>query len=330
MAANDTERAPSRVNRILGYATTATTAVLTALFIQKSDGNSAVETVFLLGAAAAGAFLVAATFASHVYLSDPQPHRLSWYLSKRPLAVVGGLVGVVLVVVSMARIDREDSDYSQPPLPHREDALGSRRMSTEIVADGESVTLRNLLVSDNLQAVRVVVSVVNTSKAPVVLSRASWTNAGPPLSDSCERAGQRYELDDDVNVDVTGKAHAELQAIEGPLAGFPVRANGVHHERCNGSQPGTHLEFPVAMVLDPLEATSLTIDVRKSVRVVRRGAVESAEGTRMPLEYVAADGWFTEVSVGYGTEGDPRAEASVCLTGSGSWFEKIGECTFAG
>ena len=311
MAANDTV---SRVNRMLGYAAFITTGVLTAVFVQKSDGNSTIETVTLLGAASVGAFLVAAAFASHVYLFDPQPHRLSWYLSRRPLSVIGGLFGIILIGFSMASIDKEDSDFGQPPVFHQ-DGGSTTDGAAEVVTDGDSIALRNLVVSSNSDVVRMVVSVVNTSKAPVVFSSATWTNAGPPTAAGICTGPERYSLEGEVQVDAKGTAHAELLAEEGPLAGVPVQAAGIYANGCDGFQEGIHLEFPISMDLNPLEATSFTLDIHKNAHLLRDASADSGDASQSPLEYTNARGWITKLSIGYGVEGSPD-RASVCLPGS--------------
>jgi hypothetical protein len=319
----------SRVNQILGYATSGTTIVLTALFIQKSDGNSAVETVALLGMAAVGAFLVAATFASHVYLAAPQSHRFSWYLSKRSLSVIGGVGGVALLVLSMALIDREDADYNQPPVGHVTVDSGSKHVNGEIVGDGDSVSLRNLIVSSNNEATRLVVSVVNTSKAPVVLDSASFVNVGD--SDvGCADVQQRYSVDGEVHVDEKGRARAELRADEGPLAGFVVSAFGVYADEC-GPQTGIRLDFPISMGLNPQEASSLTIDIRKTAWLVEESSAGLTGGRHAQFPYVSSPEWATAVSVSYGADGQ-RDTAWVCLPADGSHGGQPGtsrraECT---
>jgi hypothetical protein len=229
--------------------------VLVALFIQKSDGNTAAETIFLLGLGAIGVLLLMVPVVGLIYFGRRHEHELRWIWRTPVLSVVGLVIGALLLWVAFDRIDREDTDYR--------DTAGA----DEFTVIGDGVALANLQIAESETLTRVLVTVINTELVPIVLSRAEFRlDQEDPNVIGCAGNFPTYTLDDRIAVSDGEIVDASASAESGSMEGFTVHVDGRLRFFCLGSS--LTVSLPVSIDLGPQETSALALDFPLEVRAV--------------------------------------------------------------
>lgn len=141
-------------------------AVLVALFIQKSDGNTAVQTLLALLMATVGCLLVWASVIGLTTRHRKHEHRLRIVFSNTTVVCLGGLAGGLLLWTSFSIIDRSPEGYVTAPGGDDE---------IVIFSDASGIALRNPQLALGTTTIRLLVTVVNIRNLPVVADQAEFT-----------------------------------------------------------------------------------------------------------------------------------------------------------
>lgn len=254
------------IRKSLKYGLLFVSAVLVALFVQKSDGNSALETIFYLALGATGSLAVATGVIGIRYARRFHDHEWAWYYSKPYMYFLVLATGLAAVVFSFNVIDREDSDF----------LTGSG--VDEFTADAGGVAVRNLYIAESDQYIRFVVSIVNATEAPVVLDEAQFDVQIENTATSCAGDFPIYRLDDPITVRDGNIEGAKLLAEGGPLQGFEVASRGRLEFFCADTE--LSLSFPVNIGLGPLQTTYLALDLPNMLNVTLEDMILYNEANR--------------------------------------------------
>lgn len=247
--------------------------VLVALFVQKSDGNSAWSTLLYLLMAASGTFLTILSVIGFRFWKYRHINRLSWALSRTSIVIGAGVVGLLLIASSLMGIDKEDS------------VVGPELGSGESVKDSNSIALRNFQAVQNEDAIRIAVTLINKRKNATTVDTVEIGYIRDRSNVHCyipADAPPFYTVKDTVKFEDGGTGLATVEPRTGPFAGYPILAQGTLVFGCGSAR--FKIVFPVTINLSSQGSTTLTIELPRNIYT--EPAPPRGGGVARPPEHV--------------------------------------------
>ncbi|WP_337831809.1 hypothetical protein [Pseudonocardia sp. TMWB2A] len=260
-----------------------TTLVLIGVFIQKSDGNSAVETILLLGCSVVGVLALTLSFVCVVdFVQSETVHTIRENAKATVLSLMATVGAATMLVWPLQVIDSDEKSYTQPEVNHLGKDTGALIPSfdrpavspptdlprSEMVSDSDDLSLRNLQILEGRGVFRISVAVQNKRQVSIAVTR--FEIEGSVTEAMCASPGESYriELRGPVTFTPAGVLHdGSIGRIGEP---FDVRATGSLVRNTCGGVERFKLAAPLELTLDPLGATNFSLDLNeKELRSIR-------------------------------------------------------------
>ena len=217
---------------------------MAALYIEKSEGNSPLETIFCIGLAALGVVLLLAALWS---LFDP-----FWGPTRKrgSVAAISCLLGSTLLFASFQIIDQDGTDYI-PPVTVGEQAV-----------DGNGIAIRIIDVTRSANATRISAQLHNTGKTSQLFNRVGFyaQRDGGPI---CWHDNEDFKFFVEANLEVSDGVivNANVGVRTGVLNGTPQPLHGLLWKNACGNHAGISASFHSSIALSPSEVAGISVDI---------------------------------------------------------------------
>lgn len=261
----------SSVGAVLAAGWALIAAVIIALFVQKSDGNSALGAFIWTGLAIVSSLCVLVTVVALLVLVFGSDDRFLNSVATSSHPYILGLAGLIGLTFAFHGIDVESTNFSQEE-QRGTSSLPEQSRFSETVIDNPDYTVRRVIVGESAEAYRIAATVISKSEAPLILDRARFGYSSTEPGCGIPGGGSTslgFALVQDVYVRGTQVDRANVLSKDGPLAGFttPAESAGLRADAC-GNITEFAIEIPVTMNLEPLGIVDLSIEIPKTLRIV--------------------------------------------------------------
>jgi hypothetical protein len=248
-----------KLKKWLKYGTRFNSAVLVALFVQKSSQHSTMGTMAYLGLGSLGLLAVTSAVIGIRFWGHEHNHQFRWYLSRPHLFLPVAAAGIIALVVAFTGIDASDADFAQAPT------------KGEPTIDENNIKMRNLIVAENPAWTRVLVTIINTNNSSTLLEQAGFHIRTTELDCDHGIPPPVYRLKSSITVHAGRIGGDIIEIASGPLRDFNVTATGTATHECKGDMVDLTVRFPISIFLKPQEPIDLTIEIPRKINITFLG-----------------------------------------------------------